>query len=159
MMNALLERINQKAEQDRLAAEAEWQTVVEKLAVDTGTEKEILGAIKATGRSLDELQSAVGWQKRILDLRSVLTTWPEVEHAAQKAEAAFQAFCLRRQTNFRSERDECAVLTAAVQDAQTAVEVVAAAKRDLEELLQSPIEFPAVAEVQNELADVVEAIA
>ncbi len=156
MMNALLERINQKAEQDRLAAEAEWQGVVEKLAVDTGTEKEILGAIKATGRSLGELQSAVGWQKRILDLRSVLTTWPEVEHAAQKAEAAFQEFCLRRQENFRNERDECSKVTAAQQNAQAAVQVVTDAKRELEELLGEVIAMPDAA---AELCDLAEAIA
>lgn len=156
MMNALLERINQKAEQDRLAAEAEWQAVVKKLAVDTGTEKEILGAIKATGRSLDDLARAVDWQKHILNLRSVLATWPSVDAAALTAESEFQSFCLRRQENFRNERDECSKVTAAQQNAQAAVAVVVAAKNELEELLGEVIAMPDAA---AELCDLAEAIA
>lgn len=152
MMNALFEAIAEREEADRQVAENQWRAVIRKIVAGTATEREVTATLKATGRSLADLQRDIDFQVSVEQLYVTLATWPTVDAAAQKAEAAFQAFCLRRQENFRSERDECAVLTAAVLTAQNAVEVVAAAKRDLEELLQEPISFP---DVPNELADVV----
>ena len=55
----LIDSLKQKAEAERAKGEAEWFPLAEKVANGTAAEKDIAAVLKATGRTLDDLQIAV----------------------------------------------------------------------------------------------------
>lgn len=149
MMNSIFEKIAEKAEEDRRVAEAEWASLVERLANEEPgvVERDILTLLKRSNRSLDELKKAVDWQKHILSLRATVNEWSTVERAAQRALRMAAEFHLRRQASERAMIAECHKITVSQQATHAERSRVLSAKDELSAILGEPIMLPEVAEV------------
>lgn len=145
MTTNVLDAIREKLATDQTTAETAWTGLVKRLAADeTVSEREILAALKNCGRTVTDLESAIGWETHILRLREVLKEWPAVEKAAQLAASAASEFHLRRQAHERAMRDECQQVTIAEQFAATEVQRIVSAKNELSELLNEPVMLPGI---------------
>lgn len=68
---SLIASLKQKAEDDRVRAEAELPQIAERIAHGEATEKEVSAFVKSSGRSLDDVQRAVDRQLEIDRLRDL----------------------------------------------------------------------------------------
>ena len=141
-METLFVRLAEKAESDKLAAEHEWQSVVGKLASNTASEKEVVSALKSSGRPLADLKDAVKRQRRIGELRGIVATQAETLRALEETSAAETAFNLARQAEFIRNRDAGNIVRSAALEARYNFDAIGTAQRELESLIGSPVELP-----------------
>lgn len=97
----LIESLKAKAEADRVRAEAELPALAERVAHGEATEKEVTAWLKASEKSLDDLQTAVDRQKRIDELRGLTQLFRERRIAHHRAEHELKAHVLFRAATTR----------------------------------------------------------
>ncbi len=141
-MDLLFQKLAEKAESDKLAAEHEWQSVVGKLVGNVATEKEVAAALKSSGRPLADLQAAVKKQRRIIELRAVVETSPDVIKKLDETSAAEAEFNLERQREFARNRDAGILIRSAAMEARANFDGIAVAQRELDSLIDTPVELP-----------------
>jgi hypothetical protein len=141
-MDLLFQKLAEKAESDKLAAEHEWQTVVGKLANNAATEREVAAALKSSGRPLADLQAAVKKQRRIAELKAVVEASPDVIKKLEETLAAETEFNLARQVEFVRNRDVGFAIRSAAMEARANFDAIAVAQRELDSLIDTPVELP-----------------
>ena len=142
-METLFAKIAAKAESDKLAGAHEWDTVIAKLAADTATEREVASALKANpSKSLTDMQADVKRQRRIIELRAVVATQPEALRVLEKTSTAEIEFNLARQAEFLRNRDDGIVIRSAGMEARANFDGIAVAQRELDSLIDTPVELP-----------------
>ena len=85
---SLIERLKAKAEQDRQESEDDFAKLVGQLAREEATENEVTDVLKASGKTLAELEKAVDHQREIIRLKSIVAELPGAESAHRDARAA-----------------------------------------------------------------------
>lgn len=146
-MAGVLDKLKSKMESEQQAAATEWDALVEKLARDEGSEKEVAAVLKAAGRSLDELQTDVDRAKRIQFLRGEIAKYPTALADQRKA--------MQRLADFRSEKEatqkaldvELWRVRGENNAASQRVERLRGLASELEKLTGAPVVLSAVAEV------------
>lgn len=88
---SLIDRLKASAAAEQLAAEAEWNTLVQKVATDSASEKEVADALRSTGRSLAELEAATDRQRKRNRLLALIGSIPAALATEQAARTAFKA--------------------------------------------------------------------
>jgi len=81
----VIESLKLKSENDSLKMANEWEAIVAKVADDAATESEVGRVLKLTGRSLDQLQTAVSRAQEVKRLRAMLDDYGEAAAAEQLA--------------------------------------------------------------------------
>ena len=133
----LIEKLRSRFQTEQLTAEADWQTIVSKVADCSATEIEITKAMKASGRSLSDLESAVTREQRIGELRAVAEQLSDAAKASEAAQAAHSSFLERRLEVIAKLRDENFVLVTSMQNTQSIVDQCRAAQVELESMLDA----------------------
>ncbi|MFM9961768.1 MAG: hypothetical protein ACKV2Q_11140 [Planctomycetaceae bacterium] len=87
----VLDRLREKAEAEKLAIETQWNTLVQKVATDSASEKEVADALRSTGRSLAELEAATDRQRKRNRLLALIGSIPAALATEQAARTAFKA--------------------------------------------------------------------
>ena len=88
---SLIERLKAKAEQDRQESEDDFAKLVGQLAREEATENEVTDVLKASGKTLAELEKAVTHQREIIRLKSIVAELPGAESAHRDARAELNA--------------------------------------------------------------------
>ena len=134
-MLPLFAKLKSKFAAEKQSAEAEWTTIIEKVADGSATEIEITKAMKASGRTLDELETDVTREQRIRELKAIAEQLPAAVKASEDAQIAHGDFCLQRHAITAELNDEWTSKTSAMQNAQSIVDQCRAAQVELESML------------------------
>ncbi|MFM9962873.1 MAG: hypothetical protein ACKV2Q_16810 [Planctomycetaceae bacterium] len=86
---SLIDRLKASAAAEQLAAEAEWNTLVQKVATDSASEKEVADVLRSTGRSLADLEAATDRRRKINRLEALIADLPDAIAAQKVAQTAF----------------------------------------------------------------------
>jgi len=92
----VIESLKLKSENDCAKAASEWEAIVAKVADDAATESEVGRVLKLTGRSLDQLQTAVSRAQEVKRLRVMLDNYGEAAAAEQLAMQSKSQFRTRK---------------------------------------------------------------
>ena len=131
----LIEKLRSRFQTEQLTAEADWQTIVAKVADGSATEIEITKAMKASGRTLDELETDVTREQRIRELKAIAEQLPAAVKASEDAQIAHSSFLERRLELIQRLSTENTALVVAVQAGQAEADRCRAAEIELELLL------------------------
>ena len=134
-MDLLLQKIAEKQESDRLAAKSEWENIVSKVTSGTATEKEIVAALKSSGKTLDVLAKAVAHERRIGELRDIVATLADARRAADETATAEIDFNVASQAEFIRTRDRGIAVRMAAHHSRLTLDNVQAAQRELDSLI------------------------
>ena len=138
----LIETLKQKVANEASKAETDWQALVTKLANgENVTEREASNILKSCGRSIDELEVAVGRAKRIGELQAIVATLPGVTKKQEETTAAETAFNRERQAEFVRNREQGIAIRTAAMEARSNFDAINAAQRELDGLI-GPAELP-----------------
>lgn len=88
----LIQALKEKSELDRQRFEAELPVLAERVAHGEATEKEVAAWVKASGKSLDDLQAAVDRQLEIDRLQALTDLFRERSIAAYKQNLEFRKY-------------------------------------------------------------------
>jgi len=113
----VLESLQQKSENDSLKMANEWEAIVAKVADDAATESEVGRVLKLTGRSLDQLQTAVSRAQEVKRLRGMLDDYGEAAAAEQLAMQSKSQFRTRKRDLLKSLAAEELKLDSAIRHA------------------------------------------
>lgn len=138
-MISLLQKVADKFDVEKRSAESEWSLLVARIADGTATEVEVAKALKATGRTLEDLQAAVVRQQRIAELQVVALGLPDAKRRADQETANHAEFCLRRQTTTNGLAAEWTERTSAMNEAVGTLAECQDAQRELEAMTGSTI--------------------
>ena len=92
----LIEKLRLKFQTEQATSEVDWQTIIAKVADGSATEIEITKAMKASGRSLSDLETDVSREQQITGLKAIIARYVDTERERQNAEAAQNEFRSRR---------------------------------------------------------------
>lgn len=135
LLTDFFQQLASKADADRRAVEAEWRTVVTKVATDTATEAAVIDVLRATGRTLQELQVAVQREQRITELRGIVATKADALQELERATQAAADFNRDRQIEFKRNREDALRVHGETHMARTNFDNIAAAQRELDDLM------------------------
>lgn len=139
----LIETLKLKSASEAAKAESDWQALVTKLANgENVTEREATNILKSSGRSLDDLEAAVGREQRITELRDIVATLPVAAKKLQETTSAETAFNAERQAEFVRNREQGIVIRSAAMEARANFEAIGTAQRELDSLIDTPVELP-----------------
>lgn len=139
----LINTLKQKLANESAKAEADWQALVTKLADgENVTEREASNILKSSGRSIDELEVAVGRAKRIGELQAIIATLPAATRALEQTTSAEAAFNAERQSEFVRNREQGIAIRSAAMEARSNFDAINVAQRELDSLIDTPVELP-----------------
>jgi len=93
---SVIENLKTKAQAEATKAASEWESLIVKVADDAATESEVGRVLKLTGRSLDQLQTAVSRAQEVKRLRGMLDDYGEAAAAEQLAMQSKSQFRTRK---------------------------------------------------------------
>lgn len=99
---SLIQTLKEKSEADRQRFEAELPVLAERVAHGEATEKEVAAWVKASGKSLDDLQAAVDRQLEIDRLRDLAALFRERSLAAYRNTLEIEKY---RQFTIKTQRE------------------------------------------------------
>ena len=135
-MITLLQKLASKFASEKQNAETEWQSLVKKIAGDEANETEVTKVLRASGRSLDELETDVIREQRITELKAIAEQLADAVKSSEEAQAAHSSFLQRRLEVISKLGDENTVLVIAMQSAQAQADHCRAAEIELDLLLR-----------------------
>ena len=135
-MITLLQKLASKFASEKQNAETEWQSLVKKIAGDEANETEVTKVLRASGRSLDELEADVSREQRLAELKAIADQLADAAKASEAAQAAHSSFLERRLEVIAKLRDENFVLVTTMQAAQAEADRCRAAQIELESMLR-----------------------
>jgi hypothetical protein len=145
MSASVLESLKIKAEDAAEKSEAEWQSIVERVASDEATEAEVAKVLKSTGKTLETLETAVARLHEIKRLEAQIALYPARVAEHQRAHLAAMAMGKSQRTKLLKDFDEQKLHrdTTAYMAARE-VEKSRNAAIALERLLQRPVNLPSL---------------
>ena len=85
----LLDRLAADAAAEKLSSEAEWQSLVQKVATDTADESEVADMLLSSGRTIGDLGMAVDRQRKVDRLQKLINDIEPANAAQREAQADF----------------------------------------------------------------------
>ena len=88
----LIDSLKAKAESERAKGEAQWFPLAEQVAAGTASEKDIAAVLKATGKTLDDLQVTVDRVHEIARLKALTDQYRERQIGAYRSNLELRKF-------------------------------------------------------------------
>lgn len=134
MTDTLFTQLAERAEQDRLAADCEWNSICHKIARGDADVASVSKVLKRSGRSVADLQREVSHIKRIAELRETIAQSDHVERQWSHANGEFVTFCAERQARHRADIAKLQELTTAKQAVDSVRAEIHAARCELDKM-------------------------
>lgn len=98
VLTSLIDRMREAESAAKRKAEADWDSLVLKLAGgEDVSEADVIAIVTAAGKSLDDLAAAVDRERELARLRAMLADYPDAEEKLTVAHTEWVAFKKRRE--------------------------------------------------------------